>query len=61
MAPREALECVDRTLRDLTNVDRPFGGKVIVLGMVTIIGMMTILEMLAIIGTIWRILTTSGR
>ena len=32
MAPREALECVDVLLRDLTRVDEPFGGKVVVLG-----------------------------
>lgn len=32
MAPREALECADVTLRDLTGVDIPFGGKVMVLG-----------------------------
>ena len=32
MAPREALECVDRLLRDLMEQDRAFGGKVLVLG-----------------------------
>ena len=32
MAPREGLECVDRLLRDLTGVEAPFGGKVLVLG-----------------------------
>ena len=32
MAPREALEAVDVLLRDLTRVDLPFGGKVLVLG-----------------------------
>ncbi|KYN05845.1 ATP-dependent DNA helicase PIF1 [Cyphomyrmex costatus] len=32
MAPRYALEIVDRTLRDLTGKKLPFGGKVIVLG-----------------------------
>ena len=35
MAPREALDCVDRLLRDLMspdiNPDIPFGGKVVVL------------------------------
>ena len=32
MAPREALDCVDRLLQDLMEVDEPFGGKVVVLG-----------------------------
>ena len=32
MAPRYALEVADRTLRDLMNNNKPFGGKVIVLG-----------------------------
>ncbi|XP_043266625.1 ATP-dependent DNA helicase pif1-like [Venturia canescens] len=32
MAPRHALEVADRTLRDIMNNDKPFGGKVIVLG-----------------------------
>ena len=32
MGPREALDCVDRLLRDLMDVDVPFGGKVAVLG-----------------------------
>ncbi|KYN07868.1 ATP-dependent DNA helicase PIF1, partial [Cyphomyrmex costatus] len=32
MSPRYALEIVDRTLRDLTGKNLPFGGKVIVLG-----------------------------
>ncbi|KYM96549.1 ATP-dependent DNA helicase PIF1 [Cyphomyrmex costatus] len=32
MAPRYALEIVDRTLRDIMNNDLPFGGKFIVLG-----------------------------
>ena len=32
MAPREALDCADRLLRDLLSTDVPFGGKVIVLG-----------------------------
>ena len=32
MAPWQALECVDMTLRDLTGIDFPFGGKVVVLG-----------------------------
>ncbi|KYN16225.1 DNA repair and recombination protein pif1, mitochondrial [Trachymyrmex cornetzi] len=32
MAPRYALEIVDRTLRDIMNNDLPFGGKIIVLG-----------------------------
>ena len=31
MAPREALDCVDRLLRDLMSQDVPFGGKVVVL------------------------------
>ena len=32
MAHRFLLEALDRTLRDVTQTDRPFGGKVIVLG-----------------------------
>ena len=32
MAPRYALEVADRTLRDMMNNNKPFGGKVIVLG-----------------------------
>ena len=32
MAPREALECVDMLLRDVSQNDMPFGGKVLVLG-----------------------------
>ena len=32
MAPWEALECVDRLLRDLMEQDQPFCGKVLVLG-----------------------------
>ena len=32
MAPREALQCVDMLLRDLMEEDKPFGGKVLVLG-----------------------------
>ena len=32
MAPRYALEVADRTLRDIMNNNKPFGGKVIVLG-----------------------------
>ena len=32
MAHRHLFECVDRTLRDLCDDDRPFGGKVVVLG-----------------------------
>ena len=32
MAPREALACVDMLLRDLMEEDKPFGGKVLVLG-----------------------------
>ena len=31
MAHRFQLEALDRTLRDLTNVDKPFGGKVMLL------------------------------
>jgi len=31
MAPRYALEIIDRTLRDIMNNDLPFGGKIIVL------------------------------
>lgn len=31
-APRYALEAVDRTLRDLTKIDKSFGGKIILLG-----------------------------
>jgi len=32
MAPRHALEIIDRTLRDIMNNNLPFGGKIIVLG-----------------------------
>uniref|UniRef100_A0AC34GM24 ATP-dependent DNA helicase n=1 Tax=Panagrolaimus sp. ES5 TaxID=591445 RepID=A0AC34GM24_9BILA len=32
MAPRYALEIMDRVLRDLTGVDEDFGGKVLLLG-----------------------------
>lgn len=32
MAPRYALECVDRTLKDIMNNDLPFGGKIMILG-----------------------------
>jgi len=32
MAHRFAFEAVDRTFRDLTNVDEPFGGKIFILG-----------------------------
>jgi len=32
MANKYHLECVDRTLRDLTSTDRPFGGKVVLFG-----------------------------
>ncbi|XP_011870653.1 PREDICTED: ATP-dependent DNA helicase PIF7-like, partial [Vollenhovia emeryi] len=32
MAPRYALEIMDRTLRDIMNNDLPFGGKIIILG-----------------------------
>ena len=32
MAPRHALEVADRTLRDIMKNNKPFGGKVIVLG-----------------------------
>ena len=32
MAPREALEAVDRLLRDLMRNEIPFGGKILVLG-----------------------------
>ncbi|XP_018404137.1 PREDICTED: uncharacterized protein LOC108780818 [Cyphomyrmex costatus] len=32
MAPRYALEIMDRTLRDIMNNDLPFGGKIVVLG-----------------------------
>jgi len=32
MAPRYALKIMDRTLRDITNNDLPFGGKIALLG-----------------------------
>ena len=32
MAPREALDAVDRLLRDFMQIDEPFGGKVLVMG-----------------------------
>ena len=32
MAPKYAMELVDRTLRDIMDNDLPFGGKIIVLG-----------------------------
>ena len=32
MAHRYHLEALDRTLRDLTDVAEPFGGKILVLG-----------------------------
>ncbi|XP_043471436.1 uncharacterized protein LOC122504401 [Leptopilina heterotoma] len=32
MAPRYAMELIDRTLRDFMNVDMPFGGKTMLLG-----------------------------
>ncbi|EZA46987.1 ATP-dependent DNA helicase PIF1, partial [Ooceraea biroi] len=32
MAPRYALEIMDRTLRDIMNNELPFGGKIIILG-----------------------------
>lgn len=32
MAPRYALEIIDRTLRDFTNINAPFGGKMLVIG-----------------------------
>jgi len=32
MAPRYALEIMDRTLRDIMNNDLPFGGKIVILG-----------------------------
>ncbi|XP_011313387.1 ATP-dependent DNA helicase PIF1-like [Fopius arisanus] len=32
MAPRHALELVDRTLRDIMNSTEPFGGKIMILG-----------------------------
>ena len=32
MAHRHAFEAVDKTLRDLTNLDEPFGGKIVILG-----------------------------
>lgn len=32
MAPRYALEILDRLLRDIMKKDVPFGGKIIVLG-----------------------------
>ncbi|KAK8933828.1 hypothetical protein KSP39_PZI015390 [Platanthera zijinensis] len=32
MADRKALEAVDRSFRDATNISRPFGGKIMILG-----------------------------
>uniref|UniRef100_A0AC35GIH2 ATP-dependent DNA helicase n=1 Tax=Panagrolaimus sp. PS1159 TaxID=55785 RepID=A0AC35GIH2_9BILA len=32
MAPRYALEIMDRLLRDLTKIEEPFGGKILLLG-----------------------------
>uniref|UniRef100_A0A8R1DYI2 ATP-dependent DNA helicase n=1 Tax=Caenorhabditis japonica TaxID=281687 RepID=A0A8R1DYI2_CAEJA len=32
MSPKSSLEAVDRFFRDMTDIDRPFGGKVVVLG-----------------------------
>lgn len=32
MAHRHAFEAVDRILWDLTNLDAPFGGKIVILG-----------------------------
>uniref|UniRef100_A0A914YYL5 ATP-dependent DNA helicase n=1 Tax=Panagrolaimus superbus TaxID=310955 RepID=A0A914YYL5_9BILA len=32
MAPKYALEIMDRLLRDLTKIDEPFGGKILLLG-----------------------------
>jgi len=32
MQHKFTFEAVDRTLRDLTQVDKPFGGKVVVMG-----------------------------
>uniref|UniRef100_A0AC34GWS1 ATP-dependent DNA helicase n=1 Tax=Panagrolaimus sp. ES5 TaxID=591445 RepID=A0AC34GWS1_9BILA len=32
MAPRYAFEIIDRLLRDLTKIDEPFGGKLLLLG-----------------------------
>ena len=32
MAPRYALELIDRTLRDFMNINLPFGGKIMLLG-----------------------------
>ncbi|XP_036143523.1 uncharacterized protein LOC118645856 [Monomorium pharaonis] len=32
MAPRYALDIMDRTLRDIMNNDLPFGGKIVILG-----------------------------
>uniref|UniRef100_A0A6V7JG82 ATP-dependent DNA helicase n=1 Tax=Bracon brevicornis TaxID=1563983 RepID=A0A6V7JG82_9HYME len=32
MAPRYALEVMDRTLRDIMNNNMPFGGKIVILG-----------------------------
>ena len=32
MVPSLALEAIDRMLRDITNTDMPFGGKIILLG-----------------------------
>lgn len=31
-SPRYALEIADRTLRNFANIDKPFGGKIMVLG-----------------------------
>jgi ATP-dependent DNA helicase PIF1 len=31
MASKLQLDCVDRTIRDITKIDSPFGGKVVVL------------------------------
>lgn len=32
MAPRYALEILNRTLKSYTNIDKPFGNKIIILG-----------------------------
>ena len=32
MAPRYALQLIDRTLRDFLNINLPFGGKIMLLG-----------------------------
>ena len=32
MAHRFAFEAVDKTFRDLTNINEPFGGKIFILG-----------------------------